>query len=130
MRLVAPPPLLIPANCMQNFDPGSPEFTEALLAEVRGAFPLFYTRATTKEAQTMDALALAHAALTVLLNLPRSRVSTPVQHPLEKASDQIDQLFASLREAVRSSLAFQTTTVTERSAIERMLFTVAPPLGS
>lgn len=78
----------------------------------------------------MDSLALGHAALTVLLNVPRPNLSDAVRQPVERASDQIDQLFASLREAAHSSPAFDAIGAVEREAIERLLFTVPEPLDA
>ena len=72
-----------------EFDPGSPEFKEALLRDARKDFPAFYGAATAVDAHLMDGLILGHAAMAVLLNVPREHVAEPIRYHLERTSDAV-----------------------------------------
>lgn len=104
---------------------GSPEFN-ALLVDARQAFPRFYRIATLGEVELMDGLVLGRAALVVTMNAPRAHAVPEVRASLERVSDFVDQLFANLREGIRTCPAFVTLSAEEKLQIERLVFGLIP----
>lgn len=78
----------------------------------------------------MDGLVLAHAAIVVGINAPREEVGPGLRAEVEWKTNEAERVFTDLREAVRRSPTFRTLSVGEQLAIERVLFTVSPQLGS
>jgi hypothetical protein len=102
------------------------EFPKArdFLADARRDFPQFYLLASLEEEILMDSLVMAHAAIVVGMNAPRTGVVAEVRDPLEKVTDGAERLFTQLRELMRTSPAFQRVSVDERCLIEKVLFHV------
>lgn len=97
-----------------------------LLADARRDFPAYYAIATPKDAQLLDGLVLAFAALTVAMNAPREAVAPIIRYELEKVTDQTERVFMSFRDAVRESPTFRALSLGERLVISQVVFGSPP----
>lgn len=98
----------------------------AWLDSARAAFPSFYATATPGDTELLNSLVLGHLALVVLINTPREHVAPALRSDLERAANATEQLFSNLREAVRNCRTFVALHLSEKEAIERIIFNVGP----
>lgn len=99
-----------------------------LTQSARLSFPSFYATATPFDADLMDALVMAHAALVVGINAPREHVAPALRAEVERATDGAERVFTGLREAVRLTPTFKALSKREQDEVERVVFTVRPAL--
>ncbi len=101
---------------------------DALLAASQRDFPAFYGGASVADADALDALVLARAALAVTMNIPRDNLTPAVRTEIERATHANEETFTYLREIVHGCVAFERLEESERERIERVVFEVSSPV--
>src|SRR5688572_19292847 len=109
---------------LRFINPSSLELERALLNVGRREYTEFYRRARLVDSTMMDALVLCRSTLRNGLNEPRDYMPPEFRLSFERVCNHTEQVFTTLREKVRTSVAFQSLNPDERSHIERTLFTV------
>ncbi len=91
----------------------------------RVRFDFFYTIADSRDAVMMDALVLAHAALTAGINLPREALAPEGIDGVERAIDALERRFMQVRQAFAETPSFQMLVKDDKQRIIDALFAVS-----
>lgn len=92
--------------------------------EARIRYEFFYSIADSRDAVMMDALVIAHAALTAGINVPRAALAPEGADSVERAIDGLERRYMQVRQALSETMSFQVLAKEDQQRIVDALFVV------